>query len=208
MNIINTQRAERLVEMVYGNENGAPMDEVFKADLVKCFILCGQVYAEFEDKSIEFNLAVMSERIGHQQGHEFFAAHDIAVHYYMALSKETNIQADKVADELKSKLKLMDPDAKVTRMAHRDYTHYYHLFFYDPNCKTSLNIAFMLDQCNLNTEDWHQSFLDEMNGVINGLRTKIMTTRHPDCEAKGCQYAAEHGAEGSCAGRCYWVNLV
>ncbi|AUG85485.1 hypothetical protein SHab15497_00043 [Acinetobacter phage SH-Ab 15497] len=207
MDIIDKSRTERLVEIVYGNKNGAPMDEEFKAKLTKCFSICKCANQEFEDKSLEFKLAVMAERVSAEITEEHHVGHDIAVHYFMALSMERDLQADKVANELKAKLNLQDPEAKVTRVIRKEYDLYYHLNFYDVACKRSLNIAFTLDGQNLSSEDWHDEFLAQMNQVINEHKIKIMTTRHPDCDAKGCQYAAEHGAEGSCAGRCYWVNI-
>lgn len=207
MDILNNVRSERLVEIVYGNKDGSPMDGAFKAQMVKCFSICKCADQEFEGKSLEFKLAVMAERIGVEITEEHHVGHDIAVHYFMALSLERDLQADKVADELKAKLKLQDPDAKVTRVPRKEYSLYYHLNFYDVVCKRNLNIAFILDNQNLSSEDWHDEFLTQMNQVINEHKIKIMTTRHPDCDAKGCQYAAEHGAEGSCTGRCYWVNI-
>lgn len=79
----------KLVELVYGNSNGAPMDAEFKQYLIERFITCDLAYDEFPDKSTEFLLAIMSDRIG-EDGTEFFEAHDIAVHYFMALSLESD----------------------------------------------------------------------------------------------------------------------
>ncbi|WQY99598.1 hypothetical protein [Acinetobacter phage pB23] len=208
MNIINNVRTERLVELVYGNENGAPMDVEFKSDLVKCFVLCGQVYEEFKDKSLEFNLAVMSERIGQMTQREFCESHDIAVHYFIALSKDADIKYDAVAQTLVGKLNLQDAESKAVRMPHTDFAYYYHLRTYCIYSKRDLNIAFYLDECDADSDTWHDDFVAQMTDVLEQQRQKILTTRHPDCEAKGCQYVYEHGAEGSCSGRCYWVNLV
>jgi hypothetical protein len=193
---------------VYGNENGAPMDEKFKADMAACFKICKVVDQEFEDKSIEFRLAVMAERIGHERGDEHHVGHDIAIHYCMALAKDLDLKFDAVAETLKVKMELPDPEAKVTRMPHDVAVHYYQLAFYDPMAKANIYIGFHLDGQNTTVEDWHEEFLSMINKVISDRRHVIMYDRHPDCSANGCQYAAEHGAEGSCAGRCYWITMA
>lgn len=207
MNIITTDLANKLVEVAFGNENGAPMDEKFKADMVTCFYICIVAEKEFAEKSVEFQLAIMSERIGQQTQREYFESHDLAMKYMLARNNWTDKIYMGKAERAAALLGLKE--FKVIQMPNPHHDHYYHLYVDDEVINENVSIAFHLDWVKLDESDhnWTGEFITQINKVIADLRHKYLYERHPDCKTKGCQYAYDHGAEGSCVGRCQYINL-
>lgn len=207
MNMTTALLANKLVEVAFGNEDGAPMDSKFKADMSACFYICIVADQEFAEKSVEFRLAIMSERIGQQTQREYIESHDLAMKYMISRNKWMDIIYMAKAERAVALLNLKD--YKVVHMTNPHHGHYYHLYVNDEVIGENISVAFHLDWVKLDEPDdnWTGEFVSQMNKVIADLRHKYLYERHPDCKAKGCQYAYDHGAEGSCVGRCQYVNL-
>lgn len=174
------------------------------------FTLCDQVYDQFPDKSTEFLLAVMCERISNQNDQvDYYDAHDVAIHYFMALSSEQSEKEDLFAGKVKDALNLPDPAASIERMAHPELDTWYHLRYYDPMAKQKLAVGFTLDGVSLEDASIVTEIAAEIKRCFDETKAKIANTMHPDCEVKGCQHAQDVGTfpEHQCRGKCHYVNF-
>lgn len=174
------------------------------------FTLCDQVYDQFPDKSTEFLLAVMCERISNQNDQvDYYDAHDVAIHYFMALIGEQSEKEDLFAGKIKDALDLPDPSATIERMAHPELNTWYHLRYYDPMVKQKLAVGFTLDGVNLGDESIIAEIAAEIRNCFNETKDKIANTLHPNCEVNGCQHAQDMGVfpEHQCRGKCHYVNF-
>lgn len=198
-------RIGKLLKLAYPDQK--PQDE---HEYSVYFALCDQVYDQFPDKSTEFLLAVMCERISNQNGQvDYYDAHDVAIHYFMALSSEQSEKEDLFAGEVKDALDLPDPAASIERMAHPDLNTWYHLRYYDPMAKQKLAVGFTLDGVNLEDTSIITEIAAEIKRCFDETKAKIANTLHPDCEVKGCQHAQDVGTypEHQCMGKCHYVNF-
>ena len=198
-------RIGKLLKLAYPDQR--PEDEY---EYSTYFTLCDQVYDQFPDKSTEFLLAVMCERISNQNDQvDYYDAHDVAIHYFMALSSEQSEKEDTSAREVKDALNLPDPAASIERMAHPELNTWYHLRYYDPMAKQKLSVGFTLDGVNLEDVSIVAEIAAEIKRCFNETKAKIANTLHPDCEVKGCQHAQDVGTypEHQCRGKCQYVNF-
>ena len=79
------------------------------------------------------------ERISNQNDQvDYYDAHDVAIHYFMALSGEQSEKEDLFAGKVKDALDLPDPAASIERMAHPELNTWYHLRYYDPMAKQKI----------------------------------------------------------------------
>lgn len=198
-------RIGKLLKLAYPNQK--PEDE---NEYSVYFTLCDQVHDQFQDKSTEFLLAVMCERISnHNDQVDYYDAHDVAIHYFMALSGEQSEKEDLYAGKIKDALNLPDPAATIERMAHPELNTWYHLRYYDPMAKQKLAVGFTLDGVNLGDESIIDEIAAEIKRCFNETKDKIANTLHPDCEVNGCQHAQDMGVfpEHQCHGKCHYVNF-
>lgn len=196
-------RIGKLLELAYNGQR--PEDEYYAY-----FTLCDQVYDQFQDKSTEFLLAVMCERISnHNDQVDYYDAHDVAIHYFMALSSEQSEKEDLYAGKIKDALNLPDPAASIERMARPELNTWYHLRYYDPMAKQKLAVGFTLDGVNLEDASIITEIATEIKRCFDETKAKIANTLHPDCEVKGCQHAQDVGTfpEHQCRGKCHYVNF-
>ena len=198
-------RIGKLLKLAYPDQK--PEDE---HEYSVYFTLCDQVYDQFPDKSTEFLLAVMCERISNQNDQvDYYDAHDVAIHYFMALSREQSEKEDLFAGKVKDALNLPDPAASIERMAHPELNTWYHLRYYDPMAKQKLSVGFTLDGVNLEDASIVAEIAAEIKRCFDETKAKIANTLHPDCEVKGCQHAQDVGTypEHQCRGKCHYVNF-
>lgn len=203
--MIKNDRIGKLLKLAYPDQK--PEDE---HEYSVYFTICDQVYDQFPDKSTEFLLAVMCERISNQNDQvDYYDAHDVAIHYSMALSDEQSEKEDSYAGEVKDALNLPDPAAKIERMAHPELNTWYHVRYYDPMVKQKLAVGFTLDGVNLEDASIIAEIATEINKIFNETKDKIANTLHPDCEVNGCQHAQDIGVfpEHQCRGKCHYVNF-
>ena len=203
--MIKNDRIGKLLKLAYPDQK--PEDE---HEYSVYFTLCDQVYDQFPDKSTEFLLAVMCERISSQNDKvDYYDAHDVAIHYFMALSGEQSEKEDLYAGKVKDALNLPDPAATIERMAHPELDTWYHLRYYDPMVKQKLAVGFTLDGVNLEDESIIAEIAAEIRHCFNETKDKIANTMHPDCEVNGCQHAQDVGTfpEHQCRGKCHYVNF-
>lgn len=202
-------RIGKLLKLAYPDQK--PEDE---HEYSMYFTLCDQVYDQFPDKSTEFLLAVMCERISNQNDQvDYYDAHDVAIHYFMALSSEQSEKEDLFAGKVKDALNLPDPAASIERMAHPELNTWYHLRYYDPMAKQKLSVGFTLDGINLDDPATYARVMEdlpkEINKIFDETKAKIANTLHPDCKVRGCQHAQDVGTypEHQCHGKCHYVNF-
>lgn len=187
--MIENNRIGKLLKLAYPDQK--PEDE---HEYSVYFTLCDQVYDQFPEKSTEFLLAVMCERISDQNDQvDYYDAHDVAIHYFMALNSEQSEKEDLYAGKIKDALDLPDPAASIERMAHPELGTWYHLRYYDPMAKQKLSVGFTLDGVNLEDESIIAEIATEIKRCFNETKAKIANTLHPDCEVKGCQHAKDIG---------------
>lgn len=203
--MIENDRIGKLLKLAYPDQK--PEDE---HEYSVYFTLCDQVYDQFPEKSTEFLLAVMCERISSQNDQvDYYDAHDVAIHYFMALSGEQSEKEDLYAGKIKDALNLPDPSASIERMAHPELDTWYHLRYYDPTVKQKLSVGFTLDGVNLEDASIIAEIAVEIKRCFDETKAKIANTMHPDCEVKGCQHAKDVGTfpEHTCRGKCHYVNF-
>ena len=200
-------RIGKLLKLAYPDQK--PEDE-HEHEYSVYFTLCDQAYDQFPDKSTEFLLAVMCERISNQNDQvDYYDAHDVAIHYFMALSSEQSGKEDLFAGKVKDALNLPDPAASIERMAHPELNTRYHLRYYDPMAKQKLSVGFTLDGVNLEDESIVTEIATEIKRCFDETKAKIANIMHSDCEVKGCQHAQDLGTfpEHQCRGKCHYVNF-
>lgn len=183
-------RMARLVKLAYSDQDIDPR-------YVAMFSECDNIYEHEPDKSTEYLLSRMCENIlTIQPNIDWTDAHDVAIHYFMALSGEQSEKEDLYAGKIKDALNLPDPAAKIERMAHPELNTWYYVRYYDP-------------MVNLEDESIIAEITAEIKRCFNETKDKIANTLHPDCEVNGCQHSQDIGTfpEHQCMGKCHYVNF-
>lgn len=200
-------RMARLVKLAYPDQDIDPR-------YVAMFSECDNIYEHEPDKSTEYLLSRMCENIlTIQPNIDWTDAHDVAIHYFMALSSEQSEKEDLFAGKIKDALNLPDPAASIERMAHPELDTWYHVRYYDPMAKQKLAVGFTLDGIDLDNPTVRDRVMEdlpyEINKIFNETKDKIANTIHPDCEVNGCQHAKDIGVfpEHKCRGKCHYVNF-
>ena len=195
-------RMARLVKLAYPDQDIDPR-------YVAMFSECDAIHDHEHDKSTEYLLSRMCENIlTIQPNIDWTDAHDVAIHYFMALIGEQSEKEDLFAGKIKDALNLPDPAASIERMAHPELDTWYHLRYYDPMAKQKLSVGFTLDGVNLEDASIVTEIATEIKRCFDETKAKIANTMHPDCEVKGCQHAQDVGTfpEHQCLGKCHYVN--